>query len=422
MKLILKDKIQQKVTRLPKPGARLLAVANKLSKPSLPPKPAVKKRHIKYLLALVLLTSLSLTGGYFGARIYETSAGSHKSVAQKQQYVSDEGTLIAAIAKKVGQSVVSIEVQSQTTSIDIFGQRRPLAQESAGTGFIIDASGIIVTNRHVVPVGTTKVGVTLADGTRYDNVQVIGRTFASSTQDIAFLKIPDLKNKVLIPVELGDSSKVQVGDKVIAIGNALGQFQNTVTSGIISGFGRDVTAGDNGGLTALESLTDLFQTDAAINQGNSGGPLVNINGEVIGINTAIASNAQNIGFAQPIDDVKGLINSILTTGSLQQPFLGVRYISLTDDIAFRLNLSTKRGAYVVSNDISPAVVPASPASNSGIKEEDIITKVNSTVINEKMNLTTILSRQKVGDKIRLTIVRGEKTIEVEATLGVAPSD
>src|SRR5207237_4418624 len=130
-----------------------------------------------------------------------------------------------------------------------------------------------------------------------------------------------------------DSSNVQIGDRVVAIGNALGQFQNTVTSGIISGFGRDVTAGDQSGLQSAENLTDLFQTDAAINEGNSGGPLVNINGEVIGINTAVASGAQNIGFAQPVNDLKALISSVLNNGQLQQPYLSVRYVSLTKGIA-----------------------------------------------------------------------------------------
>src|SRR5699024_9928217 len=154
---------------------------------------------------------------------------------------------------------------------------------------ILSSDGIIMTNRHVVPAGTTNVQVTLADGTTYKDVQVIGRTSDSNSLDVAFLKINNLNGKKLVPATLGDSSRVQVGDRVVAIGNALGQFQNTVTSGIISGYGRDVTAGDDTGGNGLsdtssdsENLTDLFQTDAAINEGNSGGPLVNINGEVVG--------------------------------------------------------------------------------------------------------------------------------------------
>ncbi len=375
--------------------------------------------HLKFATVAIAMLVISIVGGYFGARIYDHGAGSHKSTAVKQQYISDESSLIASIAKNVGQSVVSIDAQSQDTILSPFGFAQPSAQESAGTGFIISADGIIVTNRHVVPVGTTSVSVVLADGTKFDNVTILGRTSTSSSQDVAFLKISDLKGKTLVPVTLGDSSKVQVGDRVIAIGNALGQFQNTVTSGIISGYGRDVTAGDSSGLLASESLTDLFQTDAAINEGNSGGPLVNINGEVVGINTAIASNAQNIGFAQPINDIKGLVASILGSGTLQQPFLGVRYISLTDDIAAQLNTTTKRGAYITSNDGSASVVVGSPAYNAGLKDKDIIVKVDSVSIDEKTSLTSALSRHKVGDKVTLTIVRSGKTISLSATLAAA---
>jgi serine protease Do len=237
---------------------------------------------------------------------------------------------------------------------------------------------------------------------------------------VAFLKINDLKGKTLTPAALGDSAKMQIGDRVVAIGNALGQFQNTVTSGIISGFGRDVVAGDQSGTQSNESLTDLFQTDAAINEGNSGGPLVNINGEVIGINTAIASGAQNIGFAQPINDVKGLITSVLGDGKLQQPYLGVRYVSLTNDLAKEFNLKSTRGAYVTSGSGQEAVVSGSPADNAGLKDHDVITKVNNITIDSKTSLTAALSRFKVGDKVTLTIVRDGKTITKEAIIGTAP--
>lgn len=393
-------------------------ISGKLTTQKIP----LKRSHLTKGILLLAVLATSLTGGYFGARIYDHGAGSHKSTTAKQQYISDESSLIASIAKNVGQSVVSINVESQSTAYDPFGFGGVASQQSAGTGFIIDAKGIIVTNRHVVPLGTTRVSVILADGTKFDNVTVLGRTSANSSQDVAFLKIADLKGKTLTPATLGDSSKVQVGDRVIAIGNALGQFQNTVTSGIISGFGRDVTAGDSSGLAASESLTDLFQTDAAINEGNSGGPLVNINGEVIGMNTAIASNAQNIGFAQPINDIKGLITTTLASGTLQQPYLGVRYVSLTDDIASQLNLSTKRGAYITSNTVDPAVVVSSPAAIAGLQDKDIITKVDSVSIDEKTSLTSALSKHKVGDKISLTIVRSGKTITLTATLGNAPTD
>jgi serine protease Do len=387
-----------------------------------PKTPKLLKTRIGAILAVVLLCfAAGFGGGMLGAKSFNGGSGlASTSTAAKQQYISDESNLISSIAKTVGQSVVSVNVQTQVTGQDFFGLDQTQSQEAAGTGFIISSDGIIVTNRHVVPDGTTSVSVTLSDGTHYDNVQVIGRTSTNSSQDVAFLKIGDLNGKTLVPATLGDSSKMQIGDRVVAIGNALGQFQNTVTSGIISGFGRDVTAGDQSGSQSNENLTDLFQTDAAINEGNSGGPLVNINGEVIGINTAIASNAQNIGFAQPINDIKGLITSVLGSGKLQQPYLGVRYVSLTNDIAKEFNLKTTRGAYVTSGSGQEAVVNGSPADKAGIKDHDVITKVNNITIDDKTSLTAALSRFKVGDKVTLTIVRDGKTITKDATLDAAP--
>ena len=372
------------------------------------------------ILGVVVFFGIALGGGWLGANYFQNHHGIASTTSAKQQYISDESELITSIAKNVGQSVVSVNTQSQVTAQDIFGFSQTQSEESAGTGFIIDSNGTIVTNRHVVPAGTGSVSVTLADGTTYNNVQVIGRTADTDPLDVAFLKIPNLGGKKLVPVTLGDSSQVQVGNNVIAIGNALGQFQNTVTSGIISGYGRDVTAGDQTG-DASENLTDLFQTDAAINAGNSGGPLVNINGEVIGLNTAVASNAQNIGFAIPINDIKGLINSVLSTGQLQQPFLGVRYVSLTNDLASQFNLSVTRGAYIVSGDNEPAVISGSPADKAGLKAGDVITKVNSIAINDNTSLTGALAQFQVGDKVTLTVIRGGKTISVSVTLGNAPT-
>ncbi|MBX4190526.1 trypsin-like peptidase domain-containing protein [Candidatus Saccharibacteria bacterium] len=387
-------------------------------------RPSAKTASIGLIITACLLAGFG--GGWLGSYAYNHGRSVvATSTAAKQQYISNESELIESIAKNVGQSVVSVDVKGQntTTSTDFFGLVFPQTQtiEAAGTGFIISPDGIIVTNRHVVPSGTTSVSVTLADGTKYDNVQVIGRTSDSSPQDIAFLKISDLKGKTLTPVILGDSSTVQVGDRVIAIGNALGQFQNTVTTGIISGYGRDVTAGDQSGAQSAENLIDLFQTDAAINEGNSGGPLVNINGEVIGINTAIASDAQNIGFAQPVNDLKALISSVLNNGQLQQPYLGVRYVSLTNDLAHEFNLKVNRGAYIVSSDTEPAVLSGSPAEKAGLKDHDVITKVNNLNIDDKTSLTSALSKFKVGDIVTLTVVRDGKTRTIKATLGNAPT-
>jgi serine protease Do len=244
----------------------------------------------------------------------------------------------------------------------------------------------------------------------------VGRTADTDSLDIAILKVKDAKGKTLTPAKLGDSSKSQVGDKVVAIGNALGQFQNTVTSGIVSGYGRSIQAGD---AASSEILQNLIQTDAAINSGNSGGPLVNANGEVIGINTAVASgSAQNIGFAIPINDVTGLINSVIKTGKFQRPYLGVKYITLNDNYAYTYNLGTKRGAYLAPDQSGGAVVSGGPADKAGLKEKDVITKVDGTTIDENTSLSSLIGRKAVGDKVTLTIVRDGKEMTVSATLDV----
>lgn len=373
-------------------------------------------------LILTAALLLGFGGGWLGARTYTNSQPLGSSTEAKQQIISNESQLIAEIAKDVGAGVVSIDVERTVNTPDIFGFGGSQTQEAAGTGFIISKDGTIITNRHVVPAGTSNVNITLADGTRYENVQVIGRTGRSSSLDVAFLKIADLGGKKLTPLTLGDSSKVKVGDRVIAIGNALGQFQNTVTSGIISGYGRDVTASDEAG-QETEQLTDLFQTDAAINAGNSGGPLVNIDGQVIGINTAVAAVADNIGFAIPINDVKGLTSGVLKDGSVKQPFLGVRYVSLSADLAAQFGLEQKRGAYVLpANGGEPSIVPDSPASKAGLQERDIITRVNGLVIDDKTSLSSALNRFQVGEAINLTIIRGGQTLTVKVTLESTPND
>jgi S1-C subfamily serine protease len=168
----------------------------------------------------------------------------------------------------------------------------------------------------------------------------------------------------------------------------------------------------------------LFQTDAAINQGNSGGPLLNIDGEVIGINTAVAGDgAQGIGFAIPINDVKGLISSVLNDGKLVRPYLGVRYVTLTDDYAAEYELPVKRGAYILpSNSGQDSIVPGSPADEAGVREEDIITKVDGTAIDDRNNLTSLIGQKKVGDTVSLTIIREGKETSLNVTLQAAPTD
>lgn len=336
----------------------------------------------------------------------------------RQQIVSSESELISSITKEVGPSVVSISVTTSRIYQGFFGLQES-ESSGAGTGVIISEDGIVITNRHVVPEGVNSVSVTLSDGTLLDDVSVIGRTASSDPLDIAFLKINDTKGKKLTVARIGDSSTMEVGDRVIAIGNALGQFENTVTSGILSGYGRDVQARDG---SSIESLQNLFQTDAAINPGNSGGPLMNLNGEVIGINVAVA-DGQNIGFAIPINDVKGLIASVRKNGKLERPYLGVRYVSLTDDAAYYYNLDVKRGAYIApSRQGQSSVIPDSPADRAGIREKDIIVAINDVAIDERNSLVSVLGRFSVGDTVELKIIRDGKEQKISLKLEAAPQN
>lgn len=374
-------------------------------------------------VGLVLLASLAagFLGGWAGASSRDDTQSASRST--QRQVISSESDLINSIAKEVGPSVVSINVVSQSADADsgFFGFT-PRSQVSAGTGIIIASNGLIVTNRHVVPQGTTDVDVTLSDGTELTDVEVVGRTRESDSLDIAFLKVNDAKGKKLVAAKIGDSSKVEVGDKVVAIGNALGQFQNSVTSGIISGYGRSVQASANDG-SAAENLQDLFQTDAAINQGNSGGPLVDMNGEVIGINTAVAGgNAQDIGFAIPTANISGLIKTVISTGKFQQPYLGVRYVPLTNDVAAELELKVTRGAYILTEEQAggQTILPDSPASKAGLQPGDVILEVDGKKINERNGLTVLLNQRSPSDTVTLKILRDGQERNIDVKLEPAP--
>lgn len=392
-------------------------------------KPSGEKRTrtLTYGLIAMSVLAIGFFGGWLGAASYGRN-NSAASIVKQKTILSNEATVVSEIASEVGESVVSVNVTSQSSATNPYAYlwgygSGSQSEQSAGTGIILNEKGLILTNRHVVPSGTTSVSVTLSDGTVLDDVKVVGRTSSTDSLDIAFLQVGDTKGHKLVAAKLGDSSAMKVGDTVVAIGNALGQFQNTVTSGIISGYGRSIQAGDSTG-TSTETLDDLFQTDAAINEGNSGGPLVNLAGEVIGVNTAIASDSQSVGFAIPINNVSGLITSVEETGKLQRPYLGVVYVTLTDDVAKEYNLSVSRGAYVPrpSEVGSTTVVVDGPADRAGVEAGDVITKIDGVKIDEKNSLVSILGRHKVGDSVELTIVRGNDTKTLTATLAEAPTD
>ncbi|HSE61698.1 MAG TPA: trypsin-like peptidase domain-containing protein [Candidatus Saccharimonadales bacterium] len=329
----------------------------------------------------------------------------------KQTLVLQQGEIVAEVFKRVNPSTVTITAQTIDTSRRFFA---PQVTEGSGTGIIISKDGYILTNKHVVPQGTDKVTVVTSDGKQYTDVKVVGR---DPSNDIAFLKINGVTN--VTPAELGDSSAVEPGQQVVAIGNALGLFRNSVTSGIISGIGRPVLAGDEDGASS-EQLEDMFQTDAAINPGNSGGPLVNLKGQVIGMNTAVSASGQSIGFAIPINTAKGLIDSVTKDGKVSKAYLGVSYVTIDQDIAAQLKLPVSSGALLRSGGDNPAVALGSPAAQAGLKEGDIITKINDKPVAQGAGLVTQLSQFKPGTQVTLVVIRDGKEQTVKVTLGTFP--
>jgi len=400
-----------------KPSRTVSFTVPQLSRPNYDPRRLTRLSQI--IIIVVALILCGFAGAWLESRHEQVTVG---NLSTQKKIVTSQSQLISQIAKTVGPSVVSINVDITSSGSDFFGTPTTQQAAAAGTGIIIDSNGLIVTNRHVVPDGANNVVVTLSDGTELKDVSVVGRTNDNDSLDIAFLKVNNAQGHKLTPAVIGASSSVQVGDDVVAIGNALGQFQNTVTSGIISGYGRSVQAGDSSGSSA-ENLDNLFQTDAAINEGNSGGPLVNLNGQVIGINTAVAGNAQNIGFAIPIDDVKGLIDQVVKSGKFSRPYLGIRYIPLSSDVAAQYGLKTTAGAFIVPSDdpANPAVISGGPADSAGIKEKDVITAIDGKKIDQGHSLASLLGVHKPGDKVKLTIVRDNKTQQIEVTLGSQPA-
>lgn len=313
---------------------------------------------------------------------------------------SGENT-IESIAKKTSNSVVSIVATNKKKGF--------LSNaSSAGTGVIVTKNGYIITNKHVIK-DMDKISVVLNDGTNYDTVKVVAK---DPLNDIAYLKIENVDN--LSAAELGDSKTIHSGQEVIAIGNALGQYHNTITRGIISGTNRSVDASDGHGST--ESLNDMIQTDAAINSGNSGGPLLNAKGQVIGINTAIASDAHGVGFAIPIGATKGMLKSLIEKGVAQRATLGVNYVQITPAIAKERDLPVKKGAYLYSPDNEEVVKPNSAASKAGLLKGDIITKVSGIEVGEMGSISSLISEFRPGDEVKLNIIRNGKDIEVKAIL------
>lgn len=376
---------------------------------------ATSRRRPPILLIIIALVILCAAAGFGGVNLYYAiSEKSNSDVTPRQtvandgnQQITQEEEVIADVVEKVAPSVVSVVTSLQTTSF--YGDVQE--EQGAGSGIIVSSDGYILTNKHVVD-GADTVDIVLHDGTTHKDVRVLG---SDPLNDIAFLKVDGVSD--LPAAELGDSSSVRVGQKVVAIGNSLGQYQNTVTSGIVSGTGRPISAqaGDQ-----VEHLTDLIQTDAAINPGNSGGPLLNLAGQVLGINTAIAEDAQGIGFAIPINAAKGVLKGVLEGKGVQRAYLGVTYVSINAATAEEHGLSVKRGAYVYNGN-EPAVVAGSPAAKAGIRDKDIITKVGGLEVGVKGDVGSLVAEYAPGDTIELTILRGGQTLTVKVTLAAYQS-
>ncbi len=278
-----------------------------------------------------------------------------------------------------------------------------------GTGFIVTSDGLIITNRHVVEDEDAEYTVLMNDETKY-KAKILAR---DPINDIAILKID---KKGLPTIKLGDSNKLRVGQTVIAIGNALGEFRNTVSVGIISGLKRNITASSAYGRS--EELSDVIQTDAAINPGNSGGPLLNLYGEAIGINVAVARGSENIGFALPINEVKQILESVKKYGKIVRPWLGVRYVMIDKNLKQKNDLPVDYGALILRGQ-SPdelAVIPGSPADKAGLVENDIILEVDGKKLQGDYTLSKAIIKHRVGDRIKLKIYHRGQEKEISVTL------
>ena len=347
-----------------------------------------------------------------------TTGDSGISVSPRMESVTvkeDSGVIDAV--KKVTPSVVSIvytrDVQVINPFLSPFGNEGSTVEQEqgGGTGFVITSDGLIATNRHVADIDGAKYSVITADGKKFD-ADVVSK---DPVYDFAILRI-DAKG--LPTVEFGDSDELEIGQRVIAVGNTLGEFQNSVTVGVLSGKERTIEATNQSG-SSVQSIDNLLQTDAAINEGNSGGPLVNLRGQVIGINTATAAKgqAEGVGFAIPINSLKTAIDSISKYGKIVRPYIGIRYATVDKKIAAIKGMKEARGILVIGDETQslPAVVSGSPAEKAGIKEGDIILKLNGSSIDQSNSFVELLNKYNPGDEVKLSIVRNgeEKTLVVK---------
>lgn len=319
--------------------------------------------------------------------------------------VSEEERVIKVVSS-ASPAVVSLLVQQSA------GQG-VLLEIGQGTGFLIDADGLIVTNRHVAYARDAKLTAVLSDGRMFPAAVID----IDPVNDLALVKI-DAKGLPFLALEADD--KLRLGQTTVAIGNALGKYANTVTSGILSGVGRDVEANDH--VTGdVERLEELLQTDAAINSGNSGGPLLNLDGKVIGVNTAVEQGAQGLGFAIPVSEVRKIVASYRRYGAIARPRLGVRYFTITPELKIEKSLTHAYGALIGTDEPDEAVIlPGAPAAAAGLRDGDIILEVNGRKLEGKWTLAKAIQSLGVGDVARLRISRGGASFEINVTLDAHP--
>ncbi|MBL8030993.1 MAG: trypsin-like peptidase domain-containing protein [Candidatus Doudnabacteria bacterium] len=343
-----------------------------------------------------------------------------------------EQSAVIDVVKKANPAVVSIVISKDLSKVPGFGvdpfggdpffqffgfnRQTPRSNPTpnvqkigAGSGFLVSPDGLVLTNRHVVEDEGASYTVLTNDRKKYE-AKVLTR---DPVNDLAILKIEITNAPVL---ELADSAQIQIGQRVIAIGNSLGQYDNTVTTGVVSAINRSVTAGGESG--AAEQLEGVIQTDAAINPGNSGGPLLNVLGQVIGINTAIDQGGQLVGFAIPANDISRALDSFKKTGKITRPYIGVRYVLITPELAESQKLPKDYGALIARGETftDVAVIPGSPADKAGLVENDIILAVDGTRVDEEHSLSGLLRNHQVGDVVSLRVYHKGEEKAVTVTL------
>lgn len=380
------------------------------------------KRKNKKLENVSLVVSLSIifgflagmvSGGFFYARINDYLEKLDLQPITELKESIEETTI--NVVKNSSPAVVSIVITKDVPIYEqyVFGYRQTGTEKrevGGGTGFIVSEDGLILTNKHVV----------LDDNAEYTVFTNTGKKFSAKViakdpfQDLAIIKINQKHQKFPV-LNLGNSDEIEIGQSVIAIGNALAEFRNTVSSGLISGLGRRITArGDN---SFVETLNDVIQTDAGINKGNSGGPLLNLKGEVIGINTAVALDAQSIGFAIPINYAKRDIEQIKEIGEIIYPFIGIRYILVNEEIKEQEELSVDYGILIVDGGAgNPPITPGSPASETELAKGDVVLEFNGERIDANNNLIKILMDYNPGDEVTLKVLKDGEIIEITLTL------